>query len=399
MNKDLALLQPYPFEKLAKLLGDLNPPQDKKHISLGIGEPKHPSPSCVTEVLNAHVNLVANYPTTKGSQALRETIREWCERRFSLKAGSLSAEDNILPVNGTREAIFAFTQIAVERGADALVLSPDPFYQIYEGAAYLAGASPYFMPTFAENDFIPDYDAIPEDIWRRCELLFVCSPNNPSGSVHSREQLTKLIQLSDKYDFILASDECYSEIYLDEERPPAGLLEICAEIGRNDFKNCVVFHSLSKRSNLPGLRSGFIAGDAALIKPFLLYRTYHGCAMPMQVQQGSIAAWSDEQHVAENREQYRQKFAAVIEILSPVMALKMPEASFYLWAPTPIPDDQFTAGLYQQQNLTVLPGRYLSRETKDGIYPGSGYVRMALVATVEECVEAAWRIRRYIESL
>ena len=399
MNNDLALLQPYPFEKLAKLLGGLTPPSDLEHISLGIGEPKHPAPAIVTDKLNEKVDLVANYPTTKGSPAIRKTIAEWCTRRFSLKADSLSADDNILPVNGTREAIFAFTQIAVERKANALVLSPDPFYQIYEGAAYLAGAKPYFLPTLADNNFVPDYDAIPESVWKNCELLFVCSPNNPSGSVHSKEQLIKLIELSDKYDFVLASDECYSEIYFDESNPPVGLLEVCAELGRHDYKNCVVFHSLSKRSNLPGLRSGFIAGDARLMKPFLLYRTYHGCAMPLQVQEGSIVAWNDEKHVQDNREQYRQKFAAVLEILKPVMDVKMPDASFYLWAPTPIDDDKFTAGLYEQQNLTVLPGRYLSRETEDGLYPGAGYVRMALVATVEECVAAAWRIRRYVESL
>jgi N-succinyldiaminopimelate aminotransferase len=399
MNTDLSLLQPYPFEKLAVLLGNLNPPKELEHISLGIGEPKHPAPSLVTDVLRQSVDLVANYPTTKGSQELREAIADWCTRRFRLQADSLTADNHVLPVMGTREAIFAFTQCAVERKPGALVFSPDPFYQIYEGAAYLAGAEPYFMPTLEENGFIPDYDAIPEAIWQRCELLFVCSPNNPSGAVHSREQLIKLIELADKYDFILASDECYSEIYFDEANPPVGLLEVCQQIGRHDYKNCVVFHSLSKRSNLPGLRSGFIAGDAALMKPFLLYRTYHGCAMPIQVQKGSVAAWNDETHVQQNREQYRLKFAAVLEILAPVMDVKMPDASFYLWAKTPIDDDKFTAGLFEQQHLTVLPGRYLSRETTDGLYPGSGYVRMALVATVEECVEAAWRIRRYIESL
>lgn len=399
MNADLASLQPYPFEKLAELLGKLTPPAGLEHISLGIGEPKHPAPECVTSALNANVNLVANYPSTKGGLDLRQAIADWCTQRFGLQADSLSAEHNLLPVNGTREAIFAFTQIAVERKPNARVLSPDPFYQIYEGAAYLAGATPYFLPTTAQNNFVPDYDAIPESVWQDCQLLFVCSPNNPSGAVHSREQWFKLVELADKYDFILASDECYSEIYLDESKPPIGLLQICAELGRHDYRNCVVFHSLSKRSNLPGLRSGFIAGDARLMKPFLLYRTYHGCAMPLQVQKGSIAAWNDEAHVFENREQYRKKFEAVLEILSPVMDVKMPEASFYLWAPTPIADDVFCAGLYEQQNLTVLPGRYLSRETADGLYPGAGYVRLALVATVDECVEAAWRIRRYIESL
>lgn len=399
MNADLALLQPYPFEKLNVLLGTVTPNPELEHISLGIGEPKHPAPAVVTSVMNQTVDLVANYPTTKGSAELRDTIAAWCTRRFNLQAGSLTGDNNVLPVMGTREAIFAFTQCAVERKPSALVFSPDPFYQIYEGAAYLAGAEPYFLPTLEENGFIPDYDAIPTEAWERCELLFICSPNNPSGAVHAKETIIKLIELADKYDFILASDECYSEIYLDESKPPVGLLQVCAEIGRNDYKNCVVFHSLSKRSNLPGLRSGFIAGDATLMKPFLLYRTYHGCAMPLQVQKGSVAAWNDEKHVEENREQYRLKFAAVLDILQPVMDVKMPDASFYLWAKTPIDDDKFTAGLYEQQNLTVLPGRYLSRETTDGLYPGAGYVRMALVATVEECVEAAWRIRRYIESL
>ena len=399
MNQDLSLLQPYPFEKLSSLLGNLRPPTDMDHISLGIGEPKHPAPLCVTRVLNEQVNLVANYPSTKGSAELRDTIANWCTRRFNLAQGSLTGDAHVLPVNGTREAIFAFTQIVVERKPGALVLAPDPFYQIYEGAAYLAGATPHFLPTFEDHNFIPDYDAIPESVWQNTELLFVCSPNNPSGSTHSREQLKALIELSDKYDFVLASDECYSEVYLDEQNPPVGLLDVCSEMGRTDYKNCVVFHSLSKRSNLPGLRSGFVAGDATLMKPFLLYRTYHGCAMPLQVQKGSVAAWSDEKHVEENRDKYRQKFAAVIDILQPVMDVQMPDASFYLWAKTPIADDQFTAGLYEQQNLTVLPGRYLSRETEEGLYPGAGYVRMALVATVDECIEAAWRIRRYIESL
>lgn len=399
MNQDLSLLQPYPFEKLSALLGNLRPPTDMDHISLGIGEPKHPAPLCVTRVLNEQVNLVANYPSTKGSAELRDTIANWCTRRFNLAQGSLTGDAHVLPVNGTREAIFAFTQIVVERKPGALVLAPDPFYQIYEGAAYLAGATPHFLPTFEDHNFIPDYDAIPESVWQNTELLFVCSPNNPSGSTHSREQLKALIELSDKYDFVLASDECYSEVYLDEQNPPVGLLDVCSEMGRTDYKNCVVFHSLSKRSNLPGLRSGFVAGDATLMKPFLLYRTYHGCAMPLQVQKGSVAAWSDEKHVEENRDKYRQKFAAVIDILQPVMDVQMPDASFYLWAKTPIADDQFTAGLYEQQNLTVLPGRYLSRETEEGLYPGAGYVRMALVATVDECIEAAWRIRRYIESL
>lgn len=398
MNRDLSLLQPYPFEKLTALKAQVTPPADLEHIALSIGEPKHPAPEFVAEVLADNMARLSNYPTTKGMPELRSAIADWCERRFQLKEGSMDAEQNVLPVNGTREAIFAFTQAAVNRSDDALVISPNPFYQIYEGAAYLAGAAPYYLNCLEENSFIPDFDAVSEDVWQRCQLLFLCSPSNPTGAVTDLETLKKLIALSDKYDFIIASDECYSEIYFDEANPPVGLLQACAELGRDDYKNCVVMHSLSKRSNLPGLRSGFIAGDAALLGPFLQYRTYHGCSMPIQHQLASIAAWNDEDHVLENRDQYRRKFDAVIEILSPVMDVQQPDASFYLWAKTPIDDDKFAQGLFEQQNLTVLPGRYLSRET-DGVLPGAGYVRMALVATLEECVEGAKRIRAYVESL
>ncbi|WP_286236939.1 succinyldiaminopimelate transaminase [Neptuniibacter halophilus] len=398
MNRDLSLLQPYPFEKLTALKAEVTPPADLEHIALSIGEPKHPAPPFVAECLTDNIDKLANYPTTKGMPELRQAIAEWCTRRFQLAEGSLNAEDHVLPVNGTREAIFAFTQAAVNRAPDALVLSPNPFYQIYEGAAYLAGAEPYYLNCLPENGFIPDYDAIPESVWQRCQLLFICSPSNPTGAVTDLPTLKKLIALSDKYDFIIASDECYSEIYLDEAQPPVGLLQACAELGRNDYKNCVVMHSLSKRSNLPGLRSGFIAGDASLLGPFLSYRTYHGCSMPIQHQLASIAAWKDEDHVLDNRDQYRHKFDAVIRILEPVMDVQRPEASFYLWAKTPIADDKFAQGLFASQNVTVLPGRYLSRET-EGQLPGAGFVRMALVATVDECVEAAQRIRDYVESL
>ncbi len=398
MNRDLSLLQPYPFEKLTALKAQVTPPADLEHIALSIGEPKHPAPEFVAEVLADNMARLSNYPTTKGMPELRSAIADWCERRFQLKEGSMDAEQNVLPVNGTREAIFAFTQAAVNRSDDALVISPNPFYQIYEGAAYLAGAAPYYLNCLEENSFIPDFDAVSEDVWQRCQLLFLCSPSNPTGAATDLETLKKLIALSDKYDFIIASDECYSEIYFDEANPPVGLLQACAELGRDDYKNCVVMHSLSKRSNLPGLRSGFIAGDAGLLGPFLQYRTYHGCSMPIQHQLASIAAWNDEDHVLENRDQYRRKFDAVIEILSPVMDVQQPDASFYLWAKTPIDDDKFAQGLFEQQNLTVLPGRYLSRET-DGVLPGAGYVRMALVATLEECVEGAKRIRAYVESL
>jgi len=398
MNQDLANLQPYPFEKLTKLKAAVRPPENLEHIALSIGEPKHPAPPFVIETLADNLVRLENYPTTSGLPEFRQAMASWCEKRFQLESNSIDPARNVLPVNGTREAIFSFTQAAVERREDALVVAPNPFYQIYEGAAWLAGAEPYYLNCLESNGFLPDYDAVPEEIWQRCQLLFLCSPSNPTGAVTDLETLKKLIALSDKYNFIVASDECYSEIYLDEEKPPVGLLQACAELGRHDYRNCVVFHSLSKRSNLPGLRSGFIAGDANLLMPYLQYRTYHGSSMPIQHQLASIAAWQDEEHVLENRSQYRHKFDTVIEILSPVMEVSKPDASFYLWAKTPVDDDKFAQGLFAEQNVTVLPGRYLSRET-DGILPGAGYVRMALVATVSECVEAAQRIRAYVESL
>ncbi|WP_027856664.1 succinyldiaminopimelate transaminase [Marinobacterium jannaschii] len=398
MNRDLSLLQPYPFEKLTALKAQVSPPEDLEHIALSIGEPKHPAPEFVTEVLTDNLARLSNYPTTKGIPELSEAIAGWCERRFKLQAGSLDPKTNVIPVNGTREAIFSFTQAAIDRRPDTLVVSPNPFYQIYEGATYLAGAEPYYLNCNADNNFVPDYDAVPESVWQRCQLLYLCSPSNPTGAVTGMQTLKKLIALSDKYDFIIASDECYSEIYFDEAKPPVGLLQACAELGRDDYKNCVVMHSLSKRSNLPGLRSGFVAGDAALLVPYLQYRTYHGSAMPIQHQLASIAAWNDEEHVLENRSQYRRKFDAVVEILSPVMDVQHPDASFYLWAATPIADDLFAQGLFASQNVTVLPGSYVSREA-EGILPGAGRVRMALVATLEECVEAAHRIRNYVESL
>lgn len=403
MNSDLQKLQPYPFEKLAKLKAGVTPPTELEHIALSIGEPKHPSPAFVIDELSRNLDKLANYPTTAGTIELRQTIADWATRRFKLQAGSLTGADNVLPALGTREAIFAFTQCAINRAPATdetpLLLSPNPFYQIYEGAAYLSGAEPYYLSCTADNNFVPDFDAVPEAVWKRCQLLFLCSPSNPTGAVTDAATLAKLIALSDQYDFIVASDECYSEIYFDEATPPVGLLEVCAQLGRHDYKNCIVFHSLSKRSNLPGLRSGFVAGDASLIGPFTSYRTYHGSAMSIPVQLASIAAWNDETHVLENRDKYREKFAAVLEILEPVMNVRMPDAGFYLWAETPIPDDQFTQGLFAQQNLTVLPGSYVSREDQNGDLPGAGFVRMALVATLEECVEGAMRIRSYVESL
>lgn len=396
MNPDLGHLQAYPFEKLAALFKGATPPADLKPIALSIGEPKHPAPAFVKEVLAQHMGGLSVYPTTKGIPELRQAIAHWLVQRFALQA--VDAETQVLPVNGTREALFSFTQAVVDRARKPLVVMPDPFYQIYEGAALLAGAEPYLLPTTAATGFVPDYDAVPDEVWQRCQLLFMCSPGNPTGAVTNAATLAKLIALADRFDFVIASDECYSEIYFDEATPPVGLLQVCADIGRHDFRRCVVFHSLSKRSNLPGMRSGFVAGDAALLAPYLLYRTYHGSAMPLQHQRASIAAWSDEAHVQENRRQYRAKFAAFREIAGEALPLTLPDAGFYFWAKTPIADDEFARRLYHDTHVTVLPGRFLGRPV-NGVNPGEGYVRMALVAPLEECSEAARRLHDFVKGL
>lgn len=398
MNNALSLLQPYPFEKLRALLADAQPPTEKRPISLSIGEPKHPSPDFVAQALSHSLDQLSVYPTTLGIPALRESIARWCERRFGVTHGVIDPARHVLPVNGTREALFAFSQAVVNREPGALVLSPNPFYQIYEGAALLAGATPHYLPCRQENGFNPDFDSVTADIWKRTQILFLCSPGNPTGALVPMDVLKRLIALADEHDFVIAADECYSELYFDEAQPPAGLLSACAALGRDDFKRCVVFHSLSKRSNLPGLRSGFVAGDADILKAFLLYRTYHGCAMPVQTQLASIAAWDDEGHVQANRQLYREKFEAVLAILSPVMDVQRPDGGFYLWPQTPIDDQRFTRELFAQQHVTVVPGSYLSREV-DGFSPGANRVRMALVAPLAECIEAAQRIRHFIERL
>ena len=398
MNNALNQLQPYPFEKLRALLGSVTPAADKRPIALSIGEPKHASPAFVAKALADNLDKMAVYPTTLGLPALRESIVQWCERRFDVPAGWLDAAHHVLPVNGTREALFAFTQAVVNRGEDALIVSPNPFYQIYEGAAFLAGAQPHYLPCLDNNGFNPDFDAVPAEIWQRCQILFLCSPGNPTGALVPLDTLKKLIALADQYDFVIAADECYSELYFDEQSPPPGLLSACAELGRNDFKRCVVFHSLSKRSNLPGLRSGFVAGDADILKAFLLYRTYHGCAMPVQTQLASVAAWNDEAHVRENRDLYREKFDAVLDILTPVMDVSRPDGSFYLWPKVPMDDALFCQRLFAEQHVTVVPGSYLSRDV-DGVNPGAGRVRLALVAPLAECIEAAERIRDFVRSL
>lgn len=397
MNNALQQLQPYPFEKLRALLGAVTPNPDKRPIALSIGEPKHKSPAFVAKALADNLDQMAVYPTTAGIPALREAIANWCERRFSVRAGWLDAAKHVLPVNGTREALFAFTQTVVNRADNGLVVSPNPFYQIYEGAAFLAGATPHYLPCLAEHGFNPDFDAVSADVWDRCQILFLCSPGNPTGALIPLDTLKKLIALADKHDFVIAADECYSELYFDEATPPAGLLSACAELGRQDFKRCVVFHSLSKRSNLPGLRSGFVAGDADILKAFLLYRTYHGCAMPVQTQLASIAAWGDEEHVRANRTLYREKFDAVLEILSPVMDVQRPDGGFYLWPNVGTDDAKFCRDLFVTEHVTVVPGSYLSRDV-DGFNPGAGRVRMALVAPLAECIEAAQRIREFVTS-
>jgi N-succinyldiaminopimelate aminotransferase len=396
MNPALNQLQPYPFEKLRALLADAQPATDKRPIALSIGEPKHRSPDFVARALADNLDQMAVYPTTLGLAPLREAIGHWCERRFGVPAGWIDPARHVLPVNGTREALFAFTQTVVDREADGLVISPNPFYQIYEGAAFLAGAQPHYLPCLDENGFNPDFDAVPADTWDRCQILFLCSPGNPTGALVPLETLKKLIALADRHDFVIAADECYSELYFDEATPPPGLLSACVALGRSDFKRCVVFHSLSKRSNLPGLRSGFVAGDAEILKAFLLYRTYHGCAMPVQTQLASIAAWNDEAHVLANRDLYREKFAAVLDILAPVLDVGAPDGGFYLWPKVPMDDARFTRELFESQHVTVVPGSYLSREV-DGLNPGAGRVRLALVAPLADCIEAAGRIREYLQ--
>ena len=398
MNPELDLLQPYPFEKLAKLKEGATPPAELGHIALSIGEPKHPTPGLIREALIAHLHELAVYPATRGLPSLRGAIAHWLTRRFGLPAGSLDAEHHILPLNGTREGLFALAQAVIDRGEAPLVLMPNPFYQIYEGAALLAGAEPRYLPCVPERGFVPDFDAVAPETWQRCQLLYLCSPGNPSGAVLGQSTLQGLIERAQEFDFVIAADECYSEIYPDESEPPVGLLQAAAAMGRTDFRRCLVFHILSKRSNAPGLRSGFVAGDAQIIERFFKYRTYHGCAMHLQHQYASIAAWEDERHVLANRTLYREKFAAVFEILEGTLDVEPPEAGFYLWPATPIADTEFARGLFARENVTVLPGRFLSRNA-DGCNPGVGRVRIALVPPIEECVDAAERIRRYVETL
>ena len=396
MNPYLPQLHPYPFEKLAQLKQGIIPPADKTPIALSIGEPQHATPEFIKAAIRDHIDTLGNYPTTKGLPELRDAISEWVAQRFQLPVEAMHADTQVLPVNGTREALFAFAQCVLNADEKPLVIMPNPFYQIYEGAALLAGAEPYYLNTLAENQYLPDFDSVPESAWQRCQLLYICSPGNPTGAVIEQVTHEKLIKLSLQYDFVIASDECYSEIYDDESNPPQGLLQSAYAMGHTSFKNCVIFHSLSKRSNAPGLRSGFVAGDAQILEQFFKYRTYHGCAMPVPTQYASIAGWQDEVHVRENRHFYREKFAAVTEILGSACELQQPPASFYLWVKTSVDDAEFAQQLFAQENVTVLPGRYLSRET-NGVNPGKNHVRMALVALLEECIDAAHRIKNFIK--
>jgi len=399
MTPNLSRLFPYPFERLAQLKPTSNSVSGKTPIDLSIGEPKHPTPQFIKEELINKLDTMGSYPTTRGHDLLRSTICDWLIRRFHLPVETLKAAENILPVNGTREALFAIAQCVIDESkSKPCVLFPNPFYQIYEGAALLAGADPYYLNCTQENNYLPDFDSVPPDIWARCQIIYLCSPGNPTGAVLSEKDLIKLMGFSDQYDFVIASDECYSEIYFDEEHPPTGLLEVAVKSGRTDLRNCLVFHSLSKRSNVPGLRSGFVAGDKDLINQFLLYRTYHGCSMPLPTQYASIVAWQDEKHVKENRQQYREKFDAVVEILSPILSLEKPEASFYLWPELPLDDVTFACELMKTQNVTLLPGSFLAR-IADGINPGKNRARIALVASLEETIEAAYRIKKFINNL
>jgi N-succinyldiaminopimelate aminotransferase len=399
MNKDLSLLQRYPFEKLAELKQGVQPPEHLDHIALSIGEPRHPAPHFVIENLIAHLHQLSTYPSTHGQQALREAVAAWLSVRFSIKPELVDPGKNVLPLSGTREGLFAIAQCLVDRSAARpLLFMPNPFYQIYEGAAYLSGASPRYLDCLPQNGFLPELDAVSDADWNDCQLLYICSPGNPTGAVMSRAYLKTLIELAQRHDFVIASDECYSEIYFDEGDPPPGLLGVAAEMGNESFSRCLAFHSLSKRSSLPGLRSGFVAGDAQLLKKFLLYRTYQGCALPPATQTASCAAWRDEAHVIENRRLYREKFDRVLALLSDTLAPQKPQAGFYLWAQTPISDTEFARRLYAEQNVTVLPGRYLARNSATG-NPGENRVRMALVAPLDECLDAATRINSLLALL
>ena len=397
MNPDLDRLQSYPFQKLSALLAGVTPDPQFKPISLHIGEPKHPTPEFIRRALTDNLAGLANYPSTLGGASLRIAITQWLQRRYGLK--EISAESQIIPVNGSREALFAFAQTIVDRSRTApVVVVPNPFYQIYEGAALLAGAAPQYLNALPANNFALDFAQLPADVWQRTQLVYVCSPGNPTGRVMTLDEWQRLFELSDRYGFVIAADECYSEIYFDEGEPPLGSLQAAQLCGRAGYPRLVMFSSLSKRSNVPGMRSGFVAGDASIMKKFLLYRTYHGCAMSPPIHAASTAAWQDEAHVVENRRLYREKFAAVTGIMREVTEIGMPDAAFYIWLDTQRDDTAFTRGLLAEKNVSVLPGSYLAREAH-GVNPGTNFVRIALVAATAECTEAAQRIAAFYRKI
>ena len=395
MNPNLSRLQPYPFEKLRLLQAGVTPAPGLRPINLSIGEPKHPTPELVKRALLEGMAGLAVYPPTLGSAELREAITAWLQRRYNLAA--LDPVRHVLPVNGSREALFAIAQVVVDGSRPgALVACPNPFYQIYEGAALLAGASPYFVDAPASNGFAADYGAVPDEVWKRVQLLYACSPANPSGRVMPLAEWQQLFALSDRHGFVIASDECYSELYPDESRPPLGALDAARQLGRDDFRRLVVFSSLSKRSNAPGMRSGFVAGDPEILKAFLLYRTYHGSAMGPAVQAASAAAWRDEAHVVENRRLYREKYQALLPKVRAPLETSLPDGGFYFWIRVPGDDAAFTRGLFEKMNVQVLPGSYLGRDAH-GSNPGAGFIRVALVAPLADCAEAMDRIFDYAQ--
>ena len=394
MNPDLDRLQPYPFQKLSALFREVTPNPAYRALSLHIGEPKHATPPFICDALSGNLAGLAHYPTTAGSDALRTSIAAWLARRFHLPV--VDARTQVLPVNGSREALFAFAQAVIDRTRrDSVVVCPNPFYQIYEGAALLAGATPHFLNTIPQNNFALDFDQLDEETWRRTQLIYVCTPGNPNGHVMALYEWKTLFEMSDRYGFVIAADECYSEIYFDT--PPLGALEAAYFLGRTDYRNLVMFSSLSKRSNVPGMRSGFVAGDAKILEKFALYRTYHGCAMNPAVQAASIAAWQDETHVAENRRRYTEKFVRAAAILKPVLPVSLPDAGFYLWLRVPMADSLFAQQLYRDYNVSVLPGSFLAREAH-GENPGENFIRVALVPEQDETAEAVQRITEFTKN-
>lgn len=400
MNPDLLRLHAYPFQRFAQLTRDVQPPPDKSHIALSLGEPRHPVPDFVARLVASSVEGLAAYPSTRGGAALREAIADWANRRYGLRTSRLDPERHVLPTCGSREALFSVAHVVIDRRGPAppVVMMPNPCYPIYEGAALASGAEPWYLNTVEANGYLFEIERVPAGVWARTQLLYLCTPANPTGAVLGLDELQRVIELADRYDFVIASDECYSEIYFDETKPPPGLLAAAEALGVSDFRRCLVFQSLSKRSNLPGLRAGFVAGDGELIARYLRYRAYHGCTPSSLAQAVSIEAWRDEAHVRANRARYRTKFDAVLRILDSALDVRRPPGAFYLWARTPVDEEQFSRELFAHEHVSVLPGTYLSRAA-DGVDPGARHVRMALVGPLEQCVEAAERIRRFVGGL